>query len=174
MSFKYFEPVEIKLDKKSESACELCQKEFNIITRQHQCKRCFRVVCDNCTSSKRAVFKLKMKKETHKLCVTCKKESDFIVEHIDKNRLSFGKRSEIGSNWNKHLGVKKYDQLNTNIEKHLNKLSFEVWKELWDSYNYSMREFIGWLAFQNKETEVYEQVKTVYEQILRHTLDERL
>lgn len=38
--------------------------------------------------------------------------------------------------------------------------------EIWDAYNYSMREFVGLLTFEKAQKQVYKSVKTVYDDMV--------
>lgn len=37
------------------TACDICNKDFSILVKEHQCKRCKRAVCYNCSTSKAPV-----------------------------------------------------------------------------------------------------------------------
>jgi len=39
-------------------SCQLCQKRFSALRLEHQCKRCARAVCSDCSKAKAKVNKM--------------------------------------------------------------------------------------------------------------------
>lgn len=67
----------------------------------------------------------------------CKLDSDYVIECIGTNRLVFGRMSEVGSKWMKKVAKMPSNQ-RLDDAKH-KKFTREVYNQIWDSYNYSLR-----------------------------------
>jgi hypothetical protein len=71
MSSLYFEKCEVTVQRKVENKCMLCSLELNLWRREHQCKRCFRAVCDKCSDDKLPVYKEGLVRRLHRGCKLC-------------------------------------------------------------------------------------------------------
>lgn len=60
-----------------------------------------------------------------------------------------------------------------NIKQH-KKFTMETFNQLWDAYNFSIREFIGILTFTMPQSEVYGLVNTTYVQLQSKGVDEKM
>lgn len=97
-------PTLVKFENKAargkKDFCEICQVKFSIMTREHQCKRCKRAVCDKCATYKQFVIENGKKSEKqHRLCTVCKREQDVIFKIADENNLQFCNDSAIALKW---------------------------------------------------------------------------
>lgn len=63
---------------------------------------------------------------------------------METNRLAFAKTSPIASKWLKKLESPTHPPHSRSRAKVLTK---EQFARMWDSYNYSLREFVGMLTF---------------------------
>ena len=63
--------------RKKYESCQLCEKGFTMFSREHQCKRCKRAVCENCSTSKAIIIGYD-NKDPHRVCGICKQEIHFI------------------------------------------------------------------------------------------------
>jgi hypothetical protein len=105
MNLAIFEKFEPKQNRGVLKSCQVCGEEFGILTREHQCKRCFRAICARCGETRRDVYKLKMNRGIHKICDICKVDSDYILNYIAVNKLVFGENSDVGIKWHKKLPI---------------------------------------------------------------------
>lgn len=81
--------------------CEICSVKFGIFTREHVCKRCYRSVCDECGNNKVMLWKDNFTKGNHRMCKTCKVESDRIKSYIKFEGLAFNSDSKSAFAWKK-------------------------------------------------------------------------
>lgn len=51
--------IEIKDERGKAKKCEICKKEFSLLVKEHQCKRCKRAVCTSCAHFKAPIYRLK-------------------------------------------------------------------------------------------------------------------
>lgn len=77
-----YDEAETLPEKGLAECCSICKTKFSFMKREHQCKRCFRAVCDSCSNSKIPVYKLNFEKKVLRVCKICKGESDMILEYI--------------------------------------------------------------------------------------------
>ena len=70
---------ELKIARGKKENCEICENSFGVFTREHQCKRCRRAVCEKCATHKQHVVENNKRSEKpHRLCSVCKVDRDFI------------------------------------------------------------------------------------------------
>lgn len=132
-------------------------------------------MCADCGETKRDVYKPKMNRKPHRLCKVCTPESDFLIEFIAVNKLVFGKDSEIGLKWHKKVPEIPEENLSLSISKKgYRKFTVEIFNEVWDSYNYSLREFIGLMTYNMNQNEVYKMIEKVYEELFEKGVEEKL
>ena len=55
--------------------CDLCSENFNVLKREHVCKRCYRSVCDDCSPYKVKSYRTDYKTKMHRMCRNCHIES---------------------------------------------------------------------------------------------------
>lgn len=54
------------------SRCQICGVKFQMLVKQeHQCKRCFRSVCEVCGPDKKLVYESDGTKGLHRNCLVC-------------------------------------------------------------------------------------------------------
>eukprot|EP01124_Arcella_intermedia_P028362 TRINITY_DN5748_c0_g1_i4.p1 TRINITY_DN5748_c0_g1~~TRINITY_DN5748_c0_g1_i4.p1 ORF type:complete len:1000 (+),score=185.87 TRINITY_DN5748_c0_g1_i4:72-3071(+) len=53
--------------------CQVCQTEFNLIRRRHHCRNCGKIICGDCSKSRRIVQSVKKDKEV-RVCDECQKQ----------------------------------------------------------------------------------------------------
>lgn len=155
--YKTFEKFELPASRGKRNSCEICGKEFKLFVREHQCKRCGRSVCEECGSYKTFIYGANFERKPHRMCKMCQPESEFIKNYIQHYKLTFGAGSEIGEKWAKRISVQSEgDRSPTRIESRREVVfSEEMFGELWNSFNYSLREFIGSIIFERKQNEIY-------------------
>ncbi|CAD8132606.1 unnamed protein product [Paramecium octaurelia] len=139
--------------------CQLCQKEFGIFHKEHQCKRCRRAVCQNCANHHGPVLgDAGFSKQTHRICNTCKEESESIKKFIEQYKIGLGKDT-FSIDWLKASGLtvdiakKEYEFAQKENDKAKDKGEFMKMKQelqlamidFWLNLNYSLREFLFYL-----------------------------
>lgn len=74
--------------------CEICNSKFKTLMKQeHQCKRCLRAVCENCSLMRQKIFKPDGSIELHRSCIYCVKEHENLTKLIESHHLCFGNES---------------------------------------------------------------------------------
>ncbi|CAD8138739.1 unnamed protein product [Paramecium octaurelia] len=136
--------------------CQLCQKEFTLFHKEHQCKRCRRAVCQTCANFHGPVLgDAGYSKQTHRICNTCKEESETIKKFIEQYKLGIGKDT-FSLEWLKSSGLtidlakKEYDFAQKENDRAKDKGEFlkmkqelqSVMIDFWLNLNYSLREFL--------------------------------
>jgi predicted dithiol-disulfide oxidoreductase (DUF899 family) len=124
----------------------LCDREFRFGRSEHQCKRCLRAVCADCGKEKITVYKLGFVRNAHRGCKMCVEDIQNISEYIKANQLAFARMSQVGDKWLKR--VEKNTAFLPSESRKASEFKKEVFGRMWDSYNYSLREFIGILTFE--------------------------
>lgn len=132
-----FDKWESGVQRDVEKKCSLCNKDFNFMRREHQCKRCLRAVCSDCSNEKLNVYKQGFARRPHRGCKLCVEEVREVAEFIEANRLQFSRMSPMGNKW---MGRIEKRALTGSIDnrKH-KKFTREVYGRMWDAYNYSLR-----------------------------------
>lgn len=138
----------------------ICAKQFKIGRKEHQCKRCYRAVCSDCGKDKTMVFMQGFLQEPHRNCKLCVQETKGMKEYINANKIAFGSMSSLGEKWIKK--VEKSYQLPKSQNKKNSIFTRELFNLMWDSYNYSLREFIGLLTFNSSQEDIYGLTVTVF------------
>ena len=87
IKLQFIKTVKFSADRGKAKNCTLCLKEFTMLTREHQCKRCKRPVCENCSPHKAVVSKYDDNK-VHRHCNFCKIESDEMKKFISDNKIA--------------------------------------------------------------------------------------
>ena len=81
-----------------------------------------------------------MTKQAHRLCDLCYKENQYLEDHIKENGLVFGTISDQGVRWCKKItGNSVSANFQVSNSKNSGRLTKDAFKEMWDSYNYSLR-----------------------------------
>ena len=155
-----FERNDPGMQRDTEKKCTICAKQFKIGRKEHQCKKCYRAVCSDCGKEKTLVFMQGFLQEPHRNCKLCVQETKGLKDYINVNKIAFGNMSVLGEKW-----LKKIQNSNELPKTQFKKSSIfnrEMFNMMWDSYNYSMREFIGLLTFNSSQEDVYGQVVDVF------------
>jgi len=87
MSINFFQKNDPSINRDIEKKCQICNKEFSVFKREHQCKRCFRAVCSECGEHKIMVFKAGFTKRPHRGCKFCFEEIRDLADYINSNQL---------------------------------------------------------------------------------------
>ncbi|CAD8194634.1 unnamed protein product [Paramecium pentaurelia] len=148
------------LPRPKQQRCEICQRNFSLLLKQHQCKRCNRAVCCDCGRFKVIVVDYDLKTQ-HRCCIICKDEQLNIQDIIAKEQLSFNKNSLITNQWLRYsldnareqdlineyymiLGQSK-NNLSTSATEELKSIPI-ILNQIKNQYNYSMKEFDYYLT----------------------------
>ncbi|CAD8135017.1 unnamed protein product [Paramecium pentaurelia] len=136
--------------------CQICQKEFGIFHKEHQCKRCRRAVCQNCANHHGPVLgDAGYSKQSHRICNTCKEESESIKKFIEQYKIGIGKDT-FSLDWLKSSGLtvdiakKEYEFAQKENDRAKDKGEFIKMKQelqlamidFWLNLTYSFREFL--------------------------------
>lgn len=171
-------------------ACEICGKDFSILTKEHQCKRCKRSVCFSCSQSKQPVFRLKkFSNKPHRICSRCKVESEKLQAFIKQNKIVFGKDT-ISTQWLKSLNNQQsYSDITSEYSEFLNDPQFELnfqqsdaknyklfkelhqsmptfFDQLLDDFNYSLQEFLHFVVSTTDQATIVIQIKNILKALL--------
>ncbi len=103
MQTNIFNKNEFPVNRGTIKQCEECNRAFSVFLREHQCKRCFRAVCNDCGSNQHLVYKIGYTRREHRVCKKCKGASEYIAKFIQTNKLKFGTLSELGEKWFKKI-----------------------------------------------------------------------
>ena len=155
-----FEKNDPGMQRDTEKKCTICAKQFKISRKEHQCKKCYRAVCSDCGKERTLVFKQGFLQEPHRNCKLCVQETKGLKDYINFNKIAFGNMSVLGEKW-----LKKIQNSNELPKSQFKKSSIfnrEMFNMMWDSYIYSMREFIGLLTFSSSQEDVYGLVVNVF------------
>ncbi|CAD8074736.1 unnamed protein product [Paramecium sonneborni] len=143
--------VEISSQRQQFKSCLICFKDFSVMSKEHQCKRCKRAVCDKCAQNKMIILGYSKSKDPHRVCNICKSESDMLKQFVRTNMIQFNKDS-LGIEWLKNLGVEmrqikeqyRVQEQNDAIEynQFINQLD-SIYDEIDKKMNYSIRDFIS-------------------------------
>lgn len=80
---RYWEPDECA------TQCRLCKSTFTFLNRRHHCRRCLRVFCGDCTSSKNRLVLYGYQNERVRVCDKCyeeaRLENEFHVRYAEAN-----------------------------------------------------------------------------------------
>ncbi|KAM3139673.1 hypothetical protein pb186bvf_008131 [Paramecium bursaria] len=161
LTLQYLKGITVPAVRGKAKKCLLCDKEFGFITKEHQCKRCKRAVCDKCSPNKaHMIKKQQLSKQPHRQCNVCKEESDFMKKFIDQEKLIFMKDT-LSLGWLTSFGYtqetakKEYDQARYDLQQQnqkdqseynrMQKEIEEIFAELVQCYNYSLKEFFYYL-----------------------------
>ncbi|CAD8061741.1 unnamed protein product [Paramecium sonneborni] len=140
--------------------CQICQKEFGLFHKEHQCKRCRRAVCQNCANHHGPVLTEQgFSKQTHRICNTCKDESESIKKFIEQCKIGLG-RDSLSIEWLKQSGLtvdlakKEYELAQKENDRAKDKTEFLKMKQelqmvmidFWINLTYSFREFLFYLT----------------------------
>ncbi|KAM3136748.1 hypothetical protein pb186bvf_011193 [Paramecium bursaria] len=127
---KTFFQINITDVRGKKKSCEICKKDFSVLVKEHQCKRCKRAVCYACAQNRGLVYKINLKKnnqdEPHRQCSICHQESKRLQEFVKENRLVFGKDT-ISAKWLQNMNNKlKYNEITKEYFDYLNDPQFEL------------------------------------------------
>ncbi|CAD8053752.1 unnamed protein product [Paramecium sonneborni] len=160
--------------------CQICQKEFGIFHKEHQCKRCRRAVCQNCANHHGPVLTdTGFSKQTHRICNVCKDESDSIKKFIESQKIGLGKDT-YAIEWLKQSGLtidlakKEYDLAQKENDRQKDKAEFLRMKqelqmvmiEFWMNLTFSYREFLFYLMKDIEQDQLQQQICRVLGAIL--------
>ncbi|CAD8044443.1 unnamed protein product [Paramecium primaurelia] len=160
--------------------CQICQKEFGIFHKEHQCKRCRRAVCQNCATHHGPVLgDAGFSKQTHRICNTCKEESESIKKFIEQYKIGLGKDT-FSIDWLKASGLtvdiakKEYEFAQKENDRAKDKGEFMKMKselqlamiDFWLNLNYSLREFLFYLLKDLELDQLQQQICRVLGAIL--------
>ncbi|CAD8188905.1 unnamed protein product [Paramecium pentaurelia] len=129
---KAFFQINIQDIRGKKKACEICQKDFSVLQKEHQCKRCKRAVCYSCSQNKEIIYKIGLYKSAssvdqkpHRQCDLCHEESKRMRQFIQSNSLAFGKDT-LCERWLKQMNNKKnYEEIVKDYYDNLNDPQFE-------------------------------------------------
>ena len=92
----------------TKSNCEICQNKFQmLVNQQHQCKRCWRAICINCSPNRIKVFQTDGTSAIHKICKICQKDEEMINALIKENKLIFQLSSKLSEEWMKKINKER-------------------------------------------------------------------
>ncbi|CAD8178701.1 unnamed protein product [Paramecium octaurelia] len=160
--------------------CQLCQKEFGLLKPEHQCKRCRRAVCKQCSEHKIIyITETGPSKRPRRICNSCKDESDWIKRFIEQQKIVFGTNT-FAVEWLKASGL-TVEHANQEYEKALKGLTSttensdyhkmkqdlnSVMIEFWLNLNFSLREFITYLIKDNEHELLTQKISKVLGSLL--------
>ncbi|CAK85512.1 unnamed protein product (macronuclear) [Paramecium tetraurelia] len=142
--------------------------------------RCRRAVCQNCANFHGPVLgDAGYSKQTHRICNTCKEESESIKKFIEQYKLSIGKDT-FSLEWLKSSGLtidlakKEYDFAQKENDRAKDKGEFlkmkqelqQVMVDFWINLNYSLREFLFNVMKENELEQLQQQVCKVLGAVL--------
>lgn len=93
-------------------------------------------------------------------------------ELIEANRLQFARMSPMGTKWLSRI-EKRPLAASIDDRKH-KKFTREVFGRMWNSYNYSLREFVGFLTFELDQDAMYQSVNAVVSAVVSIVPEEDL
>ncbi|CAD8153225.1 unnamed protein product [Paramecium pentaurelia] len=167
--------IDISSQRQQYKSCLICFKDFSVMTKEHQCKRCKRAVCDKCAQNKMIILGYSKSKDPHRVCNICKSESDILKQFVKTNIIQFNKDS-LGIEWLKNLGVdirqikeqyriqEQKDLLEYN--QFINQLD-SIYDEIDRKMNYSIRDFMS-LVVQVDKGSVLGSIRNVLGTFLRN------
>ncbi|CAD8185631.1 unnamed protein product [Paramecium pentaurelia] len=157
--------------------CQLCQKEFGLLKPEHQCKRCRRAVCKQCSEHKIIyITETGPSKRPRRICNSCKDESDWIKRFIEQQKIVFGTNT-FAVEWLKASNItlehanQEYEKAQSSIKENSDyqKMKSElnsVMIELWLNLNFSLREFITYLIKDNEHELLTQKISKVLGSLL--------
>ncbi|CAD8158605.1 unnamed protein product [Paramecium octaurelia] len=119
--------------------CQICQKSFSFTTREHQCKRCLRAVCEGCSPFKINHIKKDGKESAkpHRMCKICKEESEQIKNFVEQNHIAYGVDT-LSKQWlGGSLSQQEYKNARESAKIRFDKTEISGF----DNINYSLKEF---------------------------------
>ncbi|CAD8197429.1 unnamed protein product [Paramecium octaurelia] len=160
--------------------CQLCQKEFGLLKPEHQCKRCRRAVCKQCSEHKIIyITETGPSKRPRRICNSCKDESDWIKKFIEQQKIVFGTNT-VAIQWLQASGLtvehanQEYEKAqkeqspakeNIDYQKMKSELN-SVMIELWLNLNFSLREFITYIIKDNEHELLTQKISKVLGSLL--------
>ncbi|CAD8107249.1 unnamed protein product [Paramecium sonneborni] len=162
--------------------CQLCQREFGLLRPEHQCKRCRRAVCNQCSEHK-VVYLTETgpSKRARRNCNSCKEESEWIKRFIEQQKIVFGTNT-FAVEWLKASGLtvdhanQEYEKAQKGLNPNKENSDFQKMKldlnsvmmELWFNLNYSLREFFNYLIKENEREQLAQKIGRVLGCLLQH------
>ena len=67
---------------KDSPSCELCEREWTVIRRRHHCRKCGRLVCDQCSPTKQPVSGSTNPKRTCIRCIEAKAAAQLLITGV--------------------------------------------------------------------------------------------
>ncbi|CAD8153139.1 unnamed protein product [Paramecium pentaurelia] len=129
--------------------CQICQKSFSFTTREHQCKRCLRAVCEGCSPFKINHIKKDGKESTkpHRMCKICKEESEQIKNFVEQNHIAYGVDT-LSKQWlGGTLSQQDYKNARESAKIRFDKTEISGF----DNINYSLKEFYYLVGKDNQK-----------------------
>ncbi|CAK79075.1 unnamed protein product (macronuclear) [Paramecium tetraurelia] len=154
---KAFFQINIQDIRGKKKACEICQKDFSVLQKEHQCKRCKRAVCYSCSQNKEIIYKIGLYKSAsnvdqkpHRQCDLCHEESQRMRQFIQSNSLAFGKDT-LCERWLKQMNNKKnYEEIVKDYYDNLNDPQFE-----YKFMNQDASESMAFTKYKNAMSNMY-------------------
>ncbi|CAD8170250.1 unnamed protein product [Paramecium octaurelia] len=154
---KAFFQINIQDIRGKKKSCEICQKDFSVLQKEHQCKRCKRAVCYSCSQNKEIIYKIGLYKSAssidqkpHRQCDLCHEESSRMRQFIQSNSLAFGKDT-LCERWLKQMNNKKnYEEIVKDYYDNLNDPQFE-----YKFMNQDASESMAFTKYKNAMNNMY-------------------